>query len=728
MRTVALAGNPNSGKTTLFNQLTGLRQRVGNYPGVTVERRVGRASFAPIDVIDLPGTYSLIAQGRDEAVAFEVIAGHSEAPPDLTVVVIDASNLQRNLYLCLSILELGRPALIALNMMDLAKARGIEIDSGKLSEALGVPVFPIVAKSGESVKELEQALKQLLAKPPPPYPRAWRLSDEEEAVVAELAETLGGTGQEGAAIWALCSAASASTERDDPLAGLPDFAQPIAKAKAQLGAQLVEFPAEVIKARYEVARALTQDCEHKGALKSGPTRTDRIDAWLLHPLFGAVFFVLVMALVFQGLFAWSDPLIGAIEDSVGWLQGVIGGFLPEGILRDFLIDGVVGGVGSVIVFVPQIALLFALLAVMEDSGYLARAAFLSDRLMARIGLHGRAFVPLISGFACAVPAVMATRSIESRRDRLVTILVTPLISCSARLPVYTLLIAALFASDQPVFGVFNVGGVIMVALYALSVAVAILVAFVLKRTLLSGPTPPLVLELPPYRRPELRSVLRRAVDRAWVFIRQAGTVILACSIILWALLYFPRPDIHAQEAERVKVEQRYQAALERAEDTAQIEAAHEEALSRLDDEAAAKQLQDSYAGRIGHLLVPIIRPLGFDWKIGVGLLASFAAREVFVSTMGLIYGVGEADEESASLRERLHAELDPETGRPVYTPLVGLSLMIFFLLAAQCMSTLAAIKRETNSWRWPIFSMLYMNALAWLGSFLVFQGGKLLGF
>jgi ferrous iron transport protein B len=417
-----------------------------------------------------------------------------------------------------------------------------------------------------------------------------------------------------------------------------------------------------------------------------------------------------------------------IEGGMGIVQGALRSILPEGALADLAADGIVGGVGNVLVFIPQIAILFLFIAILEDSGYLARAAFISDRLMARIGLHGRAFVPLLSGFACAVPAIMATRTIESRRDRLVTIMVAPLVSCSARLPVYALIIAALFASDRTVLGVFSLGGILLLAMYLLSVAMTVLAAFVLKRTVLKSPTPPLVLELPPYRMPDARSVLRRAYDRCKVFVRDAGTVILACSIVLWALLYFPR-DVKTSfdpNWEKKLITDSFNASFgggRRAEPkhVQEMVERRNRAFENIDKRYEAERLQLSFAGRIGHAIEPVIRPLGFDWKIGIGLLASFAAREVFVSTMGLVYGVGEADEESSSLREAIRAQKG-------YTPLVGLSLMVFFLLACQCMSTVAVVRRETNSWRWPLFMFGYMTVLAYLGSLLVYQGGRLLGF
>ncbi|HMV70202.1 MAG TPA: ferrous iron transport protein B, partial [Myxococcota bacterium] len=513
----------------------------------------------------------------------------------------------------------------------------------------------------------------------------------EHALLPRVASLAGAdpAAQRALAMWAL-----SSVDAEDELVGVDPGLREAALAchAAAVGRDL---DAEIVTARYAFLD------ERAGALFEPPpprTTSERVDRVLLHPVSGFAVFLVVMMVVFQSLFSWSDPAIGLIEDVVSWSGDLLRAALPAGLLTDLVVEGVVGGVGNVVVFLPQILLLFLFVGILEDSGYMARAAYLMDRVMRALGLHGRAFVPMLSGFACAVPAIMATRTMERQRDRLLTMMVVPLMTCSARLPVYTLLIGALFPAGRW-FGL-PVQGLLMISMYLFSVVVALGSAAVLGRTVLKGPRVPFVLELPPYRMPSWPSIGRMLIERAKTFLSEAGTVILACTILMWALLTFPRVEPPLDLDARPATERQA---------------------------FAAEALERSFAGQVGKAIEPALRPLGFDWKIGVGIIGAFAAREVFVSTMGLVYGVGdELDDEAAPLRERIRADVRAD-GHPTYSPLVGLSLMVFFALAAQCMSTLAIVRRETRSWRWPAFLFVYMNVLAWVSSFLVYQGGLLLG-
>jgi ferrous iron transport protein B len=515
------------------------------------------------------------------------------------------------------------------------------------------------------------------------------------------------------ALWGLLSLDERDEIRDVP----GELRERVAARRRLASAAGRDIETEIIRGRYQWI-----DAQAPGFLKQPGTRrrtkTDRVDRVLLSPAVGFPIFLLTMGVVFQSLFSWADPAIGLIEDLFGWIQGHVVRLLPTGLVTDFISQGLIEGVGSVVVFLPQILLLFFFIVLMEDSGYMARVAFLMDRLMKSIGLHGRAFVPMMSGFACAVPAIMATRTMERQRDRMLTMMVIPLMTCSARLPVYALLIAALFPPDR-VFGVLPVQGLLMVAMYLFSTVVALIAAAVMGRTIFRGPRVPLLLEMPPYRLPHWPSVWRAVWQRSRLFLSEAGTVILGCTVGMWVLLSFPKSDGVAERYDALE-----SAAVAELSDGAQLDAR----LADLSRTRAEENLHQSFGGRLGRTLEPTIAPLGFDWKIGVGLIGAFAAREVFVSTMGVVYGLGdEVDEESGGLRQKIKREARAD-GSPVYTPLVGLSLMIFFALACQCMSTVAVVKRETRSWRWPVFLFFYTGVLAWVASFVVYQGGRLLGF
>lgn len=694
---VAVVGAPNMGKSTLFNALTGQRAKVGNYPGVTVERREGRLRGVDREVrlVDVPGAYSLSARSREEMIALEAAVGlQGVAAPELVVVVADATRPAATLYLGLQLRELGGRCIVVLNFADEAAAR--PPDTQQLAADLGVSVVLVSARQGTGLDALRDEILAVLDQPapgplaldyPPEVPAA------EDRVRPALPDSWPST---EAASRALARWALLSLDEDDENEGIPEeLRQAVDKARAASGTDL---DAAIIEARWALL-------DNKGQAWSPPpaprTLTDRVDAVLLHPASGFLIFLVLMGTMFQALFAWADPAIGVIEDLVGVVGAGLAGALPAGVLTDLLVEGVVGGVGNVVVFVPQIVLLFVFIGFLEASGYMARAAWLMDRLMRAVGLHGRAFVPMLSGFACAVPAIMATRTMERRRDRLLTMMVVPLMTCSARLPVYTLVIAALFPPET-VAGVVPVQGGLMLGMYLFSVLTALAAAAVLGRTVLKGPKVPLVLELPPYRLPRVSDLVQLVWRRTMAFLSEAGTVILAFTVLMWALLSFPALD----------------------EPPGGVDSLPEAQASAWQAEA----LEHSAAGRVGKAIEPAIRPLGFDWKIGVGLIGAFAAREVFVSTMGLVYGIGEeVDEETPALRDRIKAETHAD-GRPVYTPLVGLSLMVFFALAAQCMSTLAVVKRETGGYRWPAFLFVYMTVLAYVASLVVYQGGRLLGY
>lgn len=723
---VTLAGNPNTGKTTLFNRLTGSDLKVGNYPGITVDCEETTLQFdsgATATLIDVPGTYSLSARSREEQIALEAVTGFPPfTEPNLAVVVLDATQLTRNLYLALQVIETGVPVVLALNMSDMLVAGGLAVDAKALSQAVGVPVVRVSALKNEGIEELRREIELTLQDPKRGAP-GWRWSPETEALKADV-EAVAKTvpeawrnsnpdRQRALALWALLS-----LDDPDELDGVSTEMRAAVNERREIAqAAGREIEVEVIGGRY--AWIDEHSPEFLSVVKdTGPSRTERVDSFMLHPITGFAFFLLILGTVFQSLFAWADPAIGFIEEVFGAIAEFAGDALPEGIFRDFVTEGLIAGVGSVVVFLPQILLLFFFIGVMEASGYMARVAFLMDRLMSKLGLHGRAFVPMMSGFACAIPAILATRTMERRRDRFLTMMVVPLMTCSARLPVYTLIIGALFPPKE-IFGFVPVQGLLMLSMYLFSTLVAFAALAVLSRTMFKGPRIPLLLELPPYRLPHWKSVLHMMWQRSRAFLADAGTVILACTIGLWLLLSFPKGETIIADHEGMR-----QAAYTEFEEGS----ARDAEFARIDSLESGAHLRNSYAGRLGQAMEPSIEPLGFDWKLGIGLIGSFAAREVFVSTMGVVYGVGaDVDEDSHTLREKIQNTKNAD-GELVYTPLVGLSLMVFFALACQCMGTLAAVYRETHTWRWPLFLFFYMTALAWLSSFIVYQGGLLLGF
>jgi ferrous iron transport protein B len=719
---VLVAGNPNSGKSTVFNALSGARTRVANYPGVTVDRRSATIAVdggRSIELTDLPGTYSLSARSREEQIAVDSLLGRGPRRPDAIVVVADASALARALYLTLEILATGRPVVVALNMADEAARSGLSIDAAALERLTGARVVPTVANKGVGIPELRAAIAQAIAAPAPPPPQVER----PPALQADLAELEGLIladrpliRPEEARAWAEWLLLSLDHEGSDDLTGIsPAIREAVRRIHERAAAAGRNTDLEIIGGRYQLVDRVLESVL-KAPEQPPPTWTDRIDAVLTHKLGGAVVFAAVMMVVFQALFSWSEPAIAAIEDAVAAVQRSVVDLLPPGPFTSLLADGVIAGVGNVVVFVPQIALLFLFIGALEDLGYLARAAFVIDRVMRAVGLHGRAFVPMLSGFSCAVPAVMATRTLEHRTDRLLTMLVLPLTSCSARLPVYVLVTATVFAPGARV-GLLSAGAVALFAMYALSVVAALVAAAVLRRTVLRGPAPTLMLELPPYRLPVPSVLVRGVVQRVKTFLVDAGTVILALTIVLWALLSYPKSaEVRARaDADRAAVA------------AAGVPAAERDVrLAAIDSQESGAQLRHSIAGRLGRLMEPAIAPLGFDWRIGVGILGAFAAREVFVGTLGIVFDIGEADETNEPLRQVLRAATWPD-GSPLMTPLAGVSLMVFFVLACQCMSTVAVVRRESGTWRWPLFMVAYMTVLAYTASLVVYQGGRALG-
>ena len=727
--TVVLTGNPNCGKTTLFNALTGLRARVGNYAGVTVERKEGALTGAdalhPVTILDLPGTYSLSPQSPDEQIARDILFQRvADVPaPDLVVIVADASNLQRNLYFATQVIELGHPTLLVLNMIDVARDQGHEIDTEALSKALGVPVIPMVASEGEGLDVLRQTLRSQAKTPGTRHviPREFNELPEGFGREAQAIETA----LEGhfphrsrlaaaEALLLLSDERALSTEGGTGSPRYPEtLIQQVQLARQRLEAAGVDWRSAAIEARYARLFAIEQHVTRETA-PPGELLSDRIDRVVTHRVWGLLIFVAVMALMFQSIFWLAQYPMDGIEAAVDALAQWVGSSMPPGDLNDLVTRGAISGVGSVVIFLPQICLLFLFIGLLEDTGYMSRAAFLMDRLMSRVGLHGKSFIPMLSSFACAIPGIMATRTIETRQDRLATILVAPLMSCSARLPVYTVLIAACIPQRN------GWPGLTLLMMYLLGIAGALGMAWIFKKTLLRGEPPMLILELPPYKRPMLGAVLRQMWDRSKLFLRRAGTVILGINILLWFLATYPRSsELEEQFSQR------------RAQWKQSVSnpptAAETETGLQLDHEEAGEKLRQSFAGRLGRAIEPTLKPLGFDWKIGIGIVTSFAAREVFVSTLSVVYNVGGDGENTASLAEVMKSERRSD-GRAMYTPLTGITLMVFYVFAMQCVSTVAVVRRETNSWKWPIFQTVYMTSLAWILAFLTYQIGTRLGF
>lgn len=812
---VALIGNPNVGKSSLFTALTGTRQKIANFPGVTVEAKLGTTRWenTEITVIDLPGTYSLAARSPDERVAIDALLGrHEEAPsPDGVVLILDASSLDRNLYLGTQVLEFGLPTVVALTMVDVAKSRGITVDIAKLAKALGVPVVEVNVPAGRGIEELKATVHRALHHPGKaldlPYPAEFKDAvDVLYNTICDLSVELGYKPTRPEAMRLLVDLGGPLHDEVREVGG-PEFETRLMelRARAATGKSLAMVEAA---ARYGMIGNWMRESKQARA-QEDRTRTDRIDAVLTHRLWGSLVFVLVMGLIFISIYKLAEPLMTGIEVAVGWLGGLAVSALPADtpMLHSLVQDGVVGGVGGVLVFLPQILILFFFIAVLEDLGYMSRAAFLMDRIMARFGLSGRSFIPLLGSFACNIPGVMGARVIEDRNTRLTTIFLAPFMSCSARLPVYTLMIAA-FVPARNVLGWIPLQGLVLFAMYWVGVAAAIPTALVLKRGILKSKVTPFLMEMPSYKMPRPGNVARVLWERGGSFVKRAGTIILAVSVVVWAALWFPRsadigqrfdsrrdaaqsvhaatldqtgkeygkgmtgrqlledPAVQAALAEldllraaRAADQARDEEAL--AGDAAALESAAEqrsgafaeslqelrrrhgaalapallirqaddaltEEQQQIDNEEAAAYADDSILGRLGHTIEPLVRPLGWDWRIGMAAIASFPAREVVVGTLGTIFSLGDVDEKDEGLREVLRDARDRD-GKPLFTLATGLSVMVFFALCCQCAATLAVMRRETNSWKWPLASFSYMTVLAYLGALVTFQVARALG-
>jgi ferrous iron transport protein B len=699
-------GNPNSGKSTLFNRLTGMRQKTGNYPGVTVEKHVGvmRHEESVLQLIDLPGTFGLSAYSLEERIAVDVVLGRVEGieRPDGILAVVDTTHLYQGLYLVQQLMELDLPVLVALTMTDAAEASGIRVDIGRLESYLdGVQVFPVVATTGRGLNKLRDALAALPGSKKPQPPGFWpELNDAAEELSAEL----GGMPRieiERALIdgkGALCDEVTTKLG-DDGSIRLDRIRQEVFGDQPPLAGEAQH--------RYAWVRNVLSEVQVNTPTIS--SLGSRVISWINQPLTGTIGLFVVMAVVFQAVFAWATPLMDAIDSGASMLGSVVASTLPEGALASFISDGVIAGVGSVIVFLPQILILFLFIILLEDSGYLARAAYLMDRTMRSVGLSGQSIIPMISSFACAVPGIMATRVIPDRRDRIATIMAAPFMTCSARLPVYALLIAA-FVPRQDI-GIFNLQGLILLGLYLLGIVAGLLTALLLKKTALHGPKPAFALMLPEFRRPNMRTVLMQLMGRAIIFLKRAGTVIFAVAVIVWALAYYPRSDdIHSSLVDQQVA----------TEQVLSGDALNKE-LQRLKNQAAAMQLEQSFLGRAGKVVEPVFKPLGWDWKVSAAVIAGFPAREVVVAVLGTVYAVGdEADE--ATLAARLKSATWPD-GSAVYTLPMVIGLLIFYACCLQCAATLAVIRRETNSWRWPVFAWIYMTSIGYFGALIVYQVG-----
>ena len=682
---IVVVGNPNSGKSTLFNRLTGLKQRIGNYPGVTVERHIGflKTADSTTELVDLPGTHSLSAHSLEEHIAVDVIFGRMEGtkPPDGILAVLDATNLYQGLFLVQQLTELELPTVVALTMTDAAEKSGIQVDTAELSALLGVPVYPVVATTGAGLDLLRSAIAGIRDLTPPRRIRVWpelieaaaRLAQDssEPLRFAELERLLidGPTESNKGIVSKLSDTASAQ---------LPGVREELFESEPPI--------ARDARIRYTWVRTVLDKVQKKAPVFVS-WRT-RVTGFFNKPVPGTLGLFVVMAIVFQAVFAWATPLMDAIDAGASVLGAAVFERLGDTAFSSLIADGVIAGVGSVVIFLPQILILFLFIILLEDSGYLARAAYLMDRAMRSVGLSGQSIIPMISSFACAVPGIMATRVIPNRRDRIATIMAAPFMTCSARLPVYALLIAAFVPATK--VGFMNLQGLVLLGLYLFGNAMGVLTALLMRKTTLRGPKPPFALMLPEFRRPNLQTVMIQLLGRAKVFLKRAGTVIFAVAVVVWALAYFPRSDGVNPDLDS--------------------------------NTAAAVQMEQSWLGRAGKVVEPVFEPLGWDWRVSSAVIAGFPAREVVIAVLGTVYAVGdEADE--GTLSGRLKAATRPD-GSPVFTLPMVVGLLIFYACCLQCAATLAIIRRETNTWRWPVFAWAYMTVIGYVGALLAFQIGS----
>lgn len=739
--TIALAGNPNAGKTTIYNALTGARQHIGNYPGVTVEKKESMITYdnQQLKIIDLPGTYSLTAYSVEEVVARNVIINEK---PDVVVDIIDSSNLERNLYLAVQLMELRIPLVFVFNMKDMAQEMGIKIDVKSLSNLFGVPIIETVGSKGDGVKTiLEEAIK-VAKNPEIKYPVITYDKVIEKYVnsVEELIKKYSTNIENYNTRWLAVKLLEGDKDVMQTVPS-PIVAEEVKRASVEIDEMLGDSPETAIaSARYGFISGACQECVTT-TVEARHNMSDAIDSVLVNRVLGIPIFLGLMYLVFQLTFTLGNPFMGWIEQFFGFLGEKASVLITHDLLRSLIVDGIIGGVGGVIVFLPNIIFLFIAIAVLEASGYMARVAFIMDKVMHKIGLHGKSFIPFLIGFGCSVPAIMATRTLDNQRDRILTMLVTPFMSCGARLPIYLLIIPAFFDKNQ---------ALVLWVVYLIGIIMAIVVAKILGLTVLKGESAPFVMELPPYRIPTLKGVLMQMWERSWLYLKKAGTIILFVSIVMWALTVFPlfpaekaaeyenklpeleqvietktaelektgyiiMTDENMQQAEEVNSKLSNEELSKAEQLMAEIDDANMQ-IEQINNDLAEAELENSAAGRIGKFIEPVLTPIGFDWKIGTALIGAFAAKEVFVAQMGIVYSLGEAGEDSEALREKL---------RENYSALTGFAIMVFALLSAPCMATFAIVKRESNSWKWPILQFFGMTAIAYIITFIIYQAGKL---